>query len=363
MNRSLFLLAAFLFGLGHARAAQKYEIAGSWRSADIKVDGDAEEWLDAFVYLEKEKLGFGVQNDSSALYLCVRFDEALQRQALRLGFIIWLDASGKNKKTFGVRFPLGMRNYDQNFRPEAAEFSETGDARFAAMLRELEIIGPEKDARNRVPAFNVFGISAAAAQTEDELVCELSIPLKIAPGQSYALPAALGQTLSLGFELGEVNRESMRERTSREGGLRRGPPGGGFPGGGPPGGDRPGHGFGGGRPSGMEPMPGGFKVWKRVQLAASSFDANRSLIALDELRVSLRVENFSLREALQKIVSQTKLQIVYSDALVQEVQVTCDCKEMSVRAALGELLKHTALDYEITSDEQIVIVRRGFQKR
>ncbi len=363
MNRNVFLLAAFLAGPSLSSANQKYEIASSWRSAEIKVDGEAEEWAEAFAYLEKEKLGFGLKNDSSALYLCVRFDEASQRQALRFGFTIWLDASGKNKRAFGVRFPLGMMHYDKNFRPDPAQFAEGGNtAQFSAMLRELEIIGPEKDERNRVPASNALGIAAAASQANGELVCELSIPLKSVEGQSYALAAELGQTLSIGFEMGEMNRALL----GREGGFRGrpggGPPSGGFPGGGPPGGGRPRGGFGGGRPAGMEQMPSGFKVWKRVQLAASSFDAIQNLIALDELRVSLQAENISLREALQKIVSQTKLQIVYSDALVQAVKVNCDCKELTVRAALGELLKSTALDYEITSDEQIVIVRRDFKR-
>ncbi len=366
MKRISFLLAATLACASMSWAKQKHDLASSWRSVEIKVDGDVEEWAEAFSYLEKEKLGFGLKNDSSALYLCLRFDEATQRQALRFGFTVWLDASGKNKKTFGVRFPLGMMNYDKNFRPDPAQLDESGSpAQFAVMLRELEIIGPEKDARNRAPVTNAYGIVAAASQVEGELVCELSIPLKSITDQSQTLAAELGKILSLGFELGEVNRDMMRERMGREGGFGGrpgGPPSGGFPGGGPPGGGRPRGGFGGARPQGMEPMSSGFKTWKRVHLAASRFDAGQSLIALDELRVSLQAENVSLREALQTIVSQTKLQIVYSDALVKEVKVSCACKELSVRAALGELLKSTSLDYEITSDEQIVIVRRGFKR-
>lgn len=360
MNCRAFLLAALLHP-SFVGAVQKYELTSAWRNAEIKVDGDAEEWFDAFVYLEKERLGFGLKNDSSALYLCIRFDEAVQRQALRYGFTIWLDASAKNKKAFGVRFPLGMMNYDPNFRPDPAQFSDNNNPLFAAMLRELEILGPEKDERNRIPVSNVYGIMAASSQAEGELVCELSIPLKSSMGQTQTLAAELGNILSIGFELGEPNREAMRERMGRDGGFG-GRPGGPPSGGGFPGGGRPRGGFGGGRPAGMEQLPSGFKVWKRVHLAASSLDASQSLVALDELRVSLRVENFSLREALQKIVSQTKLQIVYSDALVQEVKVTCDCKDMSVRATLGELLKNTVLNYEITSDEQIVIVRRGFKR-
>ncbi|MEK7728091.1 MAG: hypothetical protein AAB354_06720, partial [candidate division KSB1 bacterium] len=318
MNRNAFLLAAVLAYAAISSADQKYEIASPWRNVEVKVDGDAEEWAEAFSYLEKEKLGFGLKNDSSALYLCLRFDEATQRQALRFGFTIWLDASGKNKKAFGIRFPLGMMNYDKNFRPDPAPLAEGGNtAQFTAMLRELEIIGPEKDERKRVPAFNAFGIAAAASQADGELVCELSIPLQSVEGQSYALAAELGQTLSIGFEMGELNRELMRERIGREpgfGGRPGGPPGGGFPGGGGPPGGRPRGGFS--RPPGLEQMPSSFKVWKRVHLAANSFDASQSLIALDELRVTLQVENVSLREALQKVVSQTKLQIVYSDALV-----------------------------------------------
>jgi len=86
------------------------------------------------------------------------------------------------------------------------------------------------------------------------LICELKIPLAVASGRPYAIGIAPGKTLSVGFEMGEMNREKMRERMGQRGGGRPSggmPPGGGFPGGGRPGGM--GSGFpGGGRPDQSE---------------------------------------------------------------------------------------------------------------
>ncbi|MCG3117913.1 MAG: hypothetical protein ALAOOOJD_00028 [bacterium] len=144
------------------------------------------------------------------------------------------------------------------------------------MRDEIEVIGPDKDDRNRFAANSSFGIQAACTGAPDTLICELKIPLQMAPGRPYAIGAVPGQTLSLGFEMGEMNREKMRERMGqRDGGLGGRRPGGGMPpGGGTPGGGRRPGGMGDGPPGGMPreggmKMPKPFKIWLPLKLAAS----------------------------------------------------------------------------------------------
>ncbi len=360
------LLCAALMLLWKLALAGEKEIVSQWRVAEIKVDGAGEEWAESVFYLEKEKLGFGVKNDSSVLYLLLKFDREIKRQAMSFGFTVWFDPTGKNKKTFGVRYPIGMSNFNGRAMPEARPVSEGESAPTpfgGAMLREVEILGPDKEDRNRFAAGSSFGIEAVAFDSPDELVCELKIPLRAASGRPYAINVQTGETLSLGFEMGEFDREKMRERINREGGGLGGRPGSGPPGGGLPRGDRPPGGFRGGLPPGArEPMPGGFKVWQRLHLASVSDQISTSPKNLDGIFVTLAAKEILLREALQQIVSQTKLQIVYSDALVKDVKVNCACKAVTVRVALRELLQPAALFYEVTSDGQIVIVKRDFKQ-
>ncbi|MGH7599084.1 MAG: STN domain-containing protein [bacterium] len=366
MRRKLIFFIALVLSWQMALADEKQEVASRWRSAEIKVDGADTEWTEAITYLEKEKLGFGLKNDSSDLYICLKFDRAIQRQAMMFGFTLWFDPAGKNKKAFGVRFPIGMMNFESEFMPDPMTPMDEGDERpkqFTAMLREVEVLGPEKDDRNRFLAGSSFGIQAATFDSPAGLVCELKIPLQGAAGRPYAIAAALGQTLSLGFEMGEIDREKMRERMGREGG----PFGGGRPQGGmPPGGGTRGGRFRGGGPEGGPPggmrMPSAFKVWRRVNLAASA-SASRQGFApqgdLDNLLVSLEARNIPLREALQQIMAQTQAQIVYSDALVKDVNAGYSGKNVTLRNALNGLLAPAALDYRVMEDDQIVIIKRN----
>ncbi len=79
---------------------------------------------------------------------------------------------------------------------------------------------------------------------------------------------------------------------------------------------------------------------------------------LDSIRVNLDVEKVALREALQNLIAQTKLQIVYHDGLVKGLTVSCVCYGVTLRQALEELLKPTPLTYQAMPDGQIVILKR-----
>jgi uncharacterized membrane protein YgcG len=269
-KRFIFRFLAILI-TGTTFASDKKEVASQWRSAEIKIDGVSDEWSGALTYLEKEKLAYAIKNDSSDIYLCLEFDTAIQRQATMFGFTVWFDASGKEKKTFGVRFPIGLFNVDGASMPDPMAMRENPEAfqsQVAQMRREIEVIGPEKDDRNRF-SIGSFGMQAVCVEAPGTLICELKIPLAVATGHPYAIGAAAGKTLSVGFEMGEMNREKMRERMGQRGGGRPSggmPPGGGFPGGGRPGGM--GGGFPGGRPDQGE-MFKAFKTWLRVTLAAT----------------------------------------------------------------------------------------------
>lgn len=360
MKRKTLLYLAMILLWGWARGGEQKEIESRWRNAEIIVDGDEREWRDAVLYLEKERLGFGLKNDSTALFVLLKFERENRRQALRFGFTVWFDPSGKNKKKFGVRFPIGMMNYAGREEPRRNAEGEEPFQPFGEMLRAIEVFGPEKQDHNRFIAGSAFGITAATLDSPEELVCELRIPLQVAQEQPYALAAQLGQTFSLGFEMGEWDRNQMRENMPRRGPSSFGgaPPGGR---GHPPGGGMPPRGFGVGRPPGFE-APQGFKVWKRVTLASHGANASFGEAQSDHLehvRVSLTAHEMPLREALQRLVSQTGVQIVYGDALVRDVRVSYAAEQVPLPIALQNILAPIALDYRVMADGQIVIIKRA----
>jgi hypothetical protein len=82
--------------------------------------------------------------------------------------------------------------------------------------------------------------------------------------------------------------------------------------------------------------------------------------SLDSIRVSFEAKDVLLREALQNLMAQTRLQIVYHDALVKGLKVSCACADVTLRQALHELLKSTPLTFEAMPDGQIVIVKRKY---
>jgi hypothetical protein len=85
--------------------------------------------------------------------------------------------------------------------------------------------------------------------------------------------------------------------------------------------------------------------------------------ALDSLRVTLEAQDLTLREALQQLVSQTKVQLVYHDALVAGVKTNGAFKNVTLRQALEEILAPAELTYGVMEDGLVVIMWRGWLER
>lgn len=96
-------------------------------------------------------------------------------------------------------------------------------------------------------------------------------------------------------------------------------------------------------------------------VAASLIHAQTN--ALDSLRVDLEGRNLALREALQQLVSQARVQLVYHDALVAGVKVNCALKNVTLRQALTEILTPAELTYGVMEDGLVVIMWRGWMER
>lgn len=245
-------------------------LSSTWRQTEITIDGMDSEWSSPLFHLEDENVVIGLRNDADNLYVVLRgMDRNRQMQVMRAGLTVWLDATGRNKKTLGIRYPIGMQEYGiPPVRSEpGTEFGEEQRRRLSEMMSEIEILGPEKNDRNRVRKMNSFAIEAELGDTLGVMIYELKIPLKPKDKSPYAILANAGDVISLGLETGEMSM----------GGRGGGPPmGGGMPGG--PGG-RGGTGGGGKRGGGHggrmgESMPQPIKLWAKVSLATTETEKN-----------------------------------------------------------------------------------------
>ncbi len=245
----------FLFSCG------KSEWNSRWRTQEITVDGNQQDWEGALVFAENEKIAVGLMNDGDDLFACLVVDDReMQASIMRRGLIVWLDAAGKKDKTFGIHFPLSRFSLRPPMRPRSEPEEPQMD--LVSMPNELEILGPGKDDRQRLPLDQARGIALNINRDNGVLIYEIKIPLRHGADRPYVIGANPGDKIGIGLETPEFDRKEIRERMRS--GMGGGRPGGGFGGGGRGGGmGRPG-GPGGQRPG----LPESLKVWTKVQLAA-----------------------------------------------------------------------------------------------
>ncbi len=266
----LYLLTAMLLFLTTVTSGKETQLNSIWKQAEIKVDGDESEWSGSMYYLDEEKVGLGLQNDTNNLYIIIKAtDRNTQLQIMRAGLTIWLDAKGKKEKTLGIHYPIGMQDYGipmvMGQKPE--ENKEERQKQFTEMTEKIEILGPGKNERNRIARVNNSGIEASINDSLGIMVCELKIPLKQSNEFPYAIAANAGDIISLGLETGEFKREKMKGNMPRGEGMPGGGGGGMHPGG---------RGGRGGMPGGREgiKMSEPIKFWTKVSLASATVNKN-----------------------------------------------------------------------------------------
>ena len=262
-------------------AAERPQIDSHWRDRDVVIDGDNSEWAGPLRPLEeKHPIVMAAMNDGQFLYVVLSASDAtVRRQILRQGLIVWFDPSGRDKKHFGVKFPVGLlaegaagrgrggvRRGPGGERPP--DDPGSGDAArpdHPEPTNRLEVYGPQKDDAHSFVTDMAPGIAVKIGQVEGYLVYELKVPLARTADTPYAIEAKPGALIGFGLETPKM------ERPVREGGGGMG----GFGGGGGMGG-RGGRGGGGGmggrrgggdrdQPEQAKPL----KSWATIQLAAN----------------------------------------------------------------------------------------------
>ena len=266
----IFLSSFLLSGCGMK------ELNSNWRDHEVTLDGidDGPEWEGTRYFFNEEKVTIGLLNDNKNLYIRLSSrDQRLQAQLVMVGFTIWFDAKGGKKKTVGIHFPIGMQSGGiETMRVSGRTSMKKNPDRLMKMLeeaqKEIEIFGPGKGecCTLSIPEVEELGIKAKIDNSKGNLVYELKVPLARNESQPYGIGTDTSGTISIGFEMGEMDMKQMtREPRGQRGGMGGGRTGGR--------GDMGGIGSrGGGRGmgGGMRQMPESLELWLKIRLAAET---------------------------------------------------------------------------------------------
>ncbi|WP_210517268.1 hypothetical protein [Hymenobacter terricola] len=196
------LPAAFLF-LACSRQPTASN-ASRFAATPPVIDGLATEWTDSLHYDPTSKLQYQVLNDGRTVYVRLKAaDPATQAKLLRLGFVVWLDTTGRNQQQFGVRFPLRDRAAPPRPDEAAGERLDrsTRMRQTLAGLREMELLNYKGSKEPTLTdTQSQLGVKLAMTLDDQEsLIYELAVPLRLLyrhlPTLASGKPAVVGMTV------------------------------------------------------------------------------------------------------------------------------------------------------------------------
>jgi hypothetical protein len=246
-----------------AARPDRTRIDSHWRDRDIVIDGSNGEWPGPLIDLKADTpIAMGAANDGEFLYLVMHASDIKARARVFLqGLIVWFDPAGKERKQFGIKFPVGSgwpadgRSGRRGPRPPPPDSVEPLPIDVPS---RMEIFGPKKDDIRSLVLDHVPGISVKLGLVAGALVYEMKVPLMKTAVFEYAIGAKPGSLIGIGLEIPKLEEPEG-------GGRGRGVPGMGGMGGGMGGRSRGGGGAGGGVPEGVSKP---YKAWGLLQLAA-----------------------------------------------------------------------------------------------
>lgn len=251
-----------LWGLGGCSSIKTFEIESRPPEHQIIIDGKADDWAGRLFSVEGQKISLGFLNDRDCLYICLRTgDAAMERQILRSGLTVWIDAKGGRNKVLGIKYPVGLRPDEQRMMKEEETEEAEAPGEVEGNLTDVEIYRQGNPEPEALDIANAEGIEIKAAAGKI-LVYELRVPLVQSGPDSIGVGAAPGGTVGVGFETGKYDMSNLPRRPGGMiGGTASQPPVGGY---GSRGGMKPGQ----LRPNEPE-IPENLKIWATVKLSSA----------------------------------------------------------------------------------------------
>jgi hypothetical protein len=188
------------------------EFPSTWRTAEIVVDGSADDWAGKLVPIPDSPVSLGIQNDGTFLYLCLRTsDEATKKRIQALGVNFYLDGSGKADRAFGVRFPAPAEPKVPRPGEAPSEDGQLVRVRRSTSSDDIGILGRDAEGGGRMKVAQVKPLAAAMGETDGALVIEVKVPLAFSLDTPFAIQTATGKTIALGLEGAQPDKDLRSE--------------------------------------------------------------------------------------------------------------------------------------------------------
>ena len=237
------------------------------------VDGVLKEWSVPMNYDKKSNMEYGIGNDEKYLYVNLKItDKVLTSKIFMTGLTLWIDTVGKNKKMYGIKYPIGqgrkIDNREMTRERIPGEIRRPVRPDLQRKPEVMEIIGfTKKGARELADPEGTPGMHLSVSRDQlGAFYYEARILLdKIITDVGPYLTDTT-RLLSIGFETGHIDMPNMAGRSP---GMRSG------------GGSRmPGRRTGGGGRTGGGSRPGG-----RTMDPSQRIDYMRAMSQSTKLRI------------------------------------------------------------------------------
>lgn len=171
-------LASPMFGL----AQKKTEvIQNTWAKKPIVIDGLISDWNDSLeLYNPETKLYYAISNDDENIYLALRnSSQENLTKILARGLSFTVNYENNKKVAPTVTFPIldrtpGKKQVDSE-EPEPEEIQR----RIISRIKEIKVEGFRELVDGGISLYNTYGIKAAMAFKDNEMIQEIAIPLRL----------------------------------------------------------------------------------------------------------------------------------------------------------------------------------------
>jgi hypothetical protein len=208
------------------------EMGSRWCDRKITIDGidSGAEWENARYFFDEAKVTVGLMNTESMLYVRLSSrDPRIQSELLSLGFTIWFDEKGGDKKVLGIHYPLKSQGAGRpmmrgNLRIDPGNTASQIDTLIQSIPDEIELVGPGKGESFPLSFVDAgkCGILCQIGYSGDNLVYELQYPLQRTDACPYGISVNQIRYLGISFETGKMNTSQKKQPEQDNGRLGRG---------------------------------------------------------------------------------------------------------------------------------------------
>lgn len=213
----LLLTMVFLYGFAAGR-----KLDSKWEISAVKINGFSDIWHEEALNFEKKvKVDYGFKNDADNLYVLFVFNDSKYiSNIVDTGLTIWLNAEGKKKKHYGIRFREKQVTADDYISLIESQWGLLSEKEKGEIRSIPNYYIPVSEVLNKEKTTEYLAFAAGKMKTpwfrakkqQGTIVYELSIPLE---RNSKAIPGIgiePGKNIKVGFEWGGLTKKMKMAR-------------------------------------------------------------------------------------------------------------------------------------------------------